>query len=162
MNTFNFSVKELLGMALKGEMMSKKIYSTLKEKVQNPILKDKFEMLAKEEEKHKIILERFFDTLFHNEEIPIPDEKISILLPKIDFIPATPFVEIIYQAMNFERESHKFYAKLSERFKDERKKILLYLSRVEESHYLMLKGEYEIAQEFEDYPRMKEFDRIVT
>ena len=152
-NLSSFSTKELLGMAIKGEIDSKEVYSKLERKVENPILKDKFKMLASEEEKHRIILEQFFKALFYNENIPIP---------KISFEPATPFVEIIHQAMNFEKESQKFYLEISKRFEDERKNILEYLNKVEETHFLILKNEYEMAQEFEDYDKMKEFDKIVT
>ncbi|MFQ6083330.1 MAG: ferritin family protein [Candidatus Aminicenantia bacterium] len=161
-NITTSSIKELLGIAIKAEIDSNKVYSHLSNSVENPLLKEKFQMLANEENKHKILLERFFETLYHNKKIPIPDTSSQFPTPKISSDPSTPFVEIIYQAMNFEKESQQFYLELSKKFENRRRSVFEYLSKVEESHYMMLKSEYEIAQEFEDYPRMKEFDRIVT
>jgi len=34
--------------------------------------------------------------------------------------------------------------------------------RVEGGHYVLLKSDYEMAQEFDDYDKLKEIDKIVT
>jgi len=63
--------------------------------------------------------------------------------------------------MKAERAAEVFYAKLSRRVKSDKKKLLQYLSRVEKSHFLMLKSEYGLALQFEDYAE-KDIDKVIT
>jgi rubrerythrin len=63
--------------------------------------------------------------------------------------------------MDSEKSAKDFYANLSTRFEDPKKKILTYLSKVEQSHYMMLQSEYALAQDLEDYAE-KDIDKVVT
>ncbi len=63
--------------------------------------------------------------------------------------------------MESEKSSQAFYSGLAKRVERGKKKILQYLSKVERSHYLMLRSEYAMAQQFEDYGE-KDIDKIVT
>lgn len=155
------SVKSLLGMAIRAEIESHKIYSEIADKVKNSILKEKFRMLAFEENKHKNILEKLFSVRFQGEELQIPDETDKTLLPTILISPSTSFVDILYQAMEAEKAAQSFYVSLSERFQKPQREILNYLGKVEKSHYEMLKSEYVLAQEFEDYAE-KDIDKVIT
>ncbi len=49
----NASVKELLGLAARAEIDANKAYSELADMVSNPLLKEKFQLLAFEEKKHR-------------------------------------------------------------------------------------------------------------
>jgi rubrerythrin len=69
--------------------------------------------------------------------------------------------DILHQAMESEKSAENFYAHLAERFENPQKKIFEYLSKVEHSHYMMLRSEYVLAQEFEDYAE-KDIDKVVT
>jgi rubrerythrin len=155
------SVRDLLGMAVRAEIDANKIYTDLAEKVSNPLLKEKFLMLAFEENKHRESLEKLFLRKYGEEEIPIPPKTDDDLLPSLSFTPSSPLVEILNQAMESERSAERFYAKLSLRVEDPYKKILEYLSHVEHSHYAMLRSEYLLAQTFEDYGE-KDTDKVVT
>jgi len=155
------SVKELLGIAIRAEIDANKIYSDIANRVSNLLLKEKFQMLAFEENKHREILEKFYEVLFQGEKIQFPDKTDEDLLPSIQFTPSSSLVDILYQAMESEKSAESFYAHLAERFENSQKKILEYLSKVEHSHYVMLKSEYTLAQEFEDYAE-KDIDKVVT
>lgn len=155
------SVSILLGMAVRAEIDSNKIYSDLVNKVLNPLLKEKFTLLAFEESKHKTVLEKLFAGLFPGEEIQIPEKTDEALLPSVLMSPSSSLVDILYQAMGAEEAAGNFYLSLSAKVQKPKKEILEYLARVEKSHYQMLQSEYLLAQEFEDYAE-KDIDKVVT
>ncbi|NIO49464.1 MAG: rubrerythrin [Candidatus Aminicenantes bacterium] len=155
------SVNELLEIAIKAEMEANKTYSDLARRISNPLLKEKFQWLAYEENKHKEILEKLYKTLYQGDEPQVPDTVDETLLPSIHIDPSSSFADILHQAMESEKSAENFYANLSKRFEDPQKKILNYLSKVEHSHYMMLQSEYVLAQDFEDYAE-KDIDKVVT
>ncbi len=155
------SVRQLLEMASRAEIDANKIYSDLSHSLKNPFLKEKFQWLAFEEIKHKESLEKLFQTLFREEKMAIPDKADKTLLPSINITPSSPFVDILYQAMKAEEAAGDFYFSLAQRVSDPQQKILKYLSHVEHSHYTMLKSEYLMAQEFEDYGE-SDIEKVVT
>jgi len=155
------SVKMLLGIAVRAEIDANKIYSDLADKVSNPLLKEKFKLLAFEENKHKTILEKLFAGLFPGEEIEIPDKTDETLLPSIQMTPSSSLVDILYRAMEAEKAAEKFYVSLSEKVQKPQREILEYLGKVERSHYYLLQSEYVLAQEFEDYAE-RDIDKVVT
>ncbi len=155
------SVRQLLEMASRAEIEAHRIYSDLSHSLKNPLLKEKFQWLAFEETKHKESLEKLFQTLFREEKMAIPDKADEALLPSINFTPYSPFTEILYQAMKAEEAAGDFYLSLAQRVSDPQQKILKYLSHVEHSHYTMLKSEYLMAQEFEDYGE-SDIEKVVT
>ena len=122
-------LKKLLGMAVRSEIDSNQIYTEQANRVKNPLLREKFSILAFEEKKHKEVLENLFD--------------------------------VLYQAMDSEKAAQNFYASLAKRVKAPKKRILDYLSKVEKSHYMMLRSEYVLALQFEDYAE-KDIDKVVT
>lgn len=153
--------KELLAMAIKAEIEANKTYSDIASSLTNPLLQEKFQWLANEENRHKEILEKFFRSFNPEEDIPLPDKVDEDLLPSIHITPSSTLVDILYQAMESEKRAESFYINLSKRFENPQKKILEYLSKVEHSHSTMLMSEYALAQDFEDYAE-KEIDKIIT
>lgn len=157
----NASLKNLLGFAIRSEIDSNQVYSDLADKYSNPLLKEKFQWLAFEENKHKETLEKLFEALLPKETLQIPDEPNEELFKKITLTPSSTLVELLYQAMESEKKAEDFYAQLANRIETSHRKILEYLSQVEHSHYVMLNSEYLMAQEFEDYGE-KDIDKVVT
>ena len=155
------SVRQLLEMASRAEMDANRIYSDLAQSLKNPLLKEKFQWLAFEENKHKESLAKLFSTLFREEKMEIPDNTDEALLPSINFTPSSSLVDILYQAMKAEEAAGDFYLSLAKKISDPQQKILKYLSHVEHSHYTMLKSEYLMAQEFEDYGE-SDVEKVVT
>lgn len=155
------SVKDLLGYAIRAEVDSNKAYTDLSDRVSNPLLKEKFRWLAFEENKHREILIKLHGALFPNQTLQIPDEPSQDLFKPVVVTPSSSLVEILLQAMDAEKYAEDFYADLAERLDNGQKRLLHYLSKVEHSHYLMLKTEYDAVQDFEDYAE-QDIDKIVT
>jgi len=154
-------LKKLLGMAVRSEIDSNRIYTELVNRVKNPLLREKFSILAFEEKKHKEVLENLFDVLYQGEKMEIPKKTEEALLPSIHLSPSSTLAQILYQAMDSEKAAQNFYASLAKRVKAPKKRILDYLSKVEKSHYMMLRSEYVLALQFEDYAE-KDIDKVVT
>ncbi len=155
------SLKELLGFAVRSEIDSNQVYTDLAKRYSNPLLKEKFQWLAFEENKHRITLERLFEAMLPDEKLVIPDKPSEELFMRIVITPSSTLVDLLYQAMESEKKAEAFYTSLIERVEAPHKKILEYLSQVEHSHYIMLNGEYVLAQEFEDYGE-KDIDKVIT
>jgi rubrerythrin len=154
-------IKKLLGYAVRAEIDSRNIYAKLSGRVKNPLLKEKFQILAFEEKKHKDVLENLFDSLYHGDKLQVPASVDQRLLPSVHVKPSSGLVEILRQAMAAETSAQKFYASLAKRVRQTKKKVLEYLSKVERSHFLMLQSEYTLALEFEDYAE-KDIDKVIT
>jgi len=161
MNLARFSVKNLLGMATRAEIDANRTYLKLAGRVKNPLLQEKFRILAFEEKKHRTILEKLFSLLYHCQKPVIPASVDEALLPAVLIKPSSSLADILYQAMKSEESAQRFYLGIARRMKGDKKKILEYLSKVEKSHFMMLKSEYSLALEFEDYAE-KDVDKVVT
>lgn len=154
-------VKKLLGYAIRAEMDANKIYTRMAGRVKNVLLKEKFQILALEEKKHKDILGKLFAGLYGKERPEVPMTVDARLLPAVVIKPSSSLADILGQAMNGEKSAREFYAALAKRVNEPTKKMLVYLSHVENSHYLMLRSEYTLALQFEDYAE-KDVDKVVT
>lgn len=155
------SVNDLLGYAIRSEIDSNKAYTDLSDRVSNPLLKEKFRWLAFEEDKHREILMKLHMALYPNQTIQIPEKPSEELFKSIDVAPSTSLVDILNQAMESEKIAEDFYARLADRVEGGQKRLLHYLSKVEQSHYMMLKTEYDAVQDFADYAE-QDVDKIVT
>jgi len=154
-------IRSLLGYAVRAEIDSHRVYLRMARKVKNALLREKFLVLAFEEKKHKEVLESLFESLYRGEKIVVPDTVDEKLLPAVRVRPSSSLVDVLYQAMEAEKSAQNFYAALARRVRSPKNKILEYLSKVEKSHYLMLRSEYAMAQQFEDYAE-KDIDKVVT
>lgn len=155
------SIKDLMGYAIRSEMDSNKAYTELSDRVSNQLLKEKFRWLAFEENKHKEILLQLHKVLLPNQPIQIPEKPSEELFKSINVQPSTSLLDILLQAMESEKLAEDFYVRLADRVEGGQNRLLLYLSKVEHSHYLMLKTEYDAVQDFEDYAE-QDIDKIVT
>jgi len=134
--------REIFSIAVRSELDSKKIYEKMAEKTSNFVLKDKLRFLAKEEEKHRKILE---NKLYPDEDLKISEKS---LVPKID-IESAEIPELLEKTMESERIEEKFYRDLAE--KSEYKDILLYLADVEKGHHAILEAEHNMIMQYPDY-----------
>ncbi len=152
MDLSRFTLEDLLLAAIKSEVESRDIYRKIASSVSNALLKDKFEFLASEEEKHRQFIEGIWKGKFPGKEIRLPD-KTPVPLPEIRFSSEeVPLSEIISQSMDAELAAHEFYKSLAERFEDkEIRRNLLFFSSMEMGHYHLLKLEKENIERFEDW-----------
>ncbi|MCX7784728.1 MAG: ferritin family protein [candidate division WOR-3 bacterium] len=153
MNLTIYSLKDLLVTALKSEVESRNIYTRLAESVENFLLKDRFNFLASEEEKHRAFFENLFKQKFPQRKISLP-KKSPVPLPQINFDEKNFVIsEILLSAMKAEKAAYDFYTKLTKRFKDspEIQKMLHYIASMEMGHYRILELEKENAEKFESH-----------
>lgn len=155
------SVMKLLGYAVRAEIDANRLYTKLSNRVKNLLLKEKFQVLAFEEKKHKSVLENLFGVLYPGKTILVPDSVDERLLPSVQVRPSSTFAEILCQAMIAEKSAQNFYASLAKKVGPSKKRVLEYLSKVERSHFLMLQSEYTLALQFEGYAE-KDIDKVIT
>ena len=89
MDIHSASVLELLGLAIRAEIDSNETYSKIADSLSNPLLKEKFQWLAFEENKHKEILIKFANSISPDQEIPIPDQVDGNLMIDIKILPSS-------------------------------------------------------------------------
>jgi len=152
MDLSKYTLKEIILTALKSEVESKELYEKMKNRVSNFVLRDKFDFLAKEEEKHRVFFEKMFAQNFPGETVALPD-KSPVPLPEIGpEVEKLPISEVLEIAMKAELKASEFYKSMIELFSDEMiRKTLEYISTVEQSHYKLLEAERDYAKKFEDY-----------
>ena len=152
MNLDGFKIEDLFLSAIKSEVDSKKVYSTLAKKIKNGLLKDKLEFLAKEEEKHKKFLEDAYLNHFPNTKITLPKET-PVPLPEIKIPNENILIsKVLNNAMEAEMAAHEFYKSFADRFEDGTKlnHTLRYFSDMELGHYKLLEVEKESMERFEE------------
>jgi rubrerythrin len=152
MDLSKYTLKDIILTALKSEVESKELYEKMKNRVSNFVLRDKFDFLAKEEEKHRVFFEKMFAQNFPGETVALPD-KSPVPLPEIGpEVEKLPISEVLEIAMKAELKASEFYKSMMELFSDEMiRKTLEYISTVELSHYKLLEAERDYAKKFEDY-----------
>jgi rubrerythrin len=154
-------VKKLLGYAVRAEADANKIYTRMADRVRNLLLKEKFQLLALEEKKHKEILLRLFASMWGGEKPEIPKVVDKRLLPAVTIKPSSSLADVLSQAMNAEKSAREFYSSLAKKIQAPNRQMLMYLSKVENTHFLMLRSEYILALQFEDYAE-QDIDKVIT
>lgn len=137
--------------AIRAELDAAAIYRDLRGRVRNEALRQKLDFLAKEEDRHKAILERLFRDHFPERKLVVPAEakRPRKAVPVDD---ATAVVALFKLAMQKEKEAEEYYKGAKSLAEDgQAKRILDYLARVERSHYFMLKSEIDLLERFPDY-----------
>jgi len=157
-----YELTDLLTAAVKSEIDSRLLYSDLSGKVQNAMLKDRLDFLAREEQKHEDFLRKLFGELFPGRKIVIPSKPL-IPLPELRiFDEFVPLSEVLFAAMQAEEIASVFYQGLAERFETDRprRNMLLYFAGMEMGHYRLLELEKENAERFEEYGEEQEFVHV--
>lgn len=157
--TIDVSLKpyEILGVAIRSEMDAAAFYNSLQTRVKNEVLLQKLKFLALEEERHKALLERLFADRFSERKLVIPEPAV---LPekKAAVDRPTSVLDLFKIAMRKEKQAEEFYKESRKRIEDaQSQKVLDYLSRVERSHYALLKSEIDLLQKFPDYYNVEDF-----
>ena len=151
MDLTSYTLEQLLLAAIKSEEESNQVYSKLADHVQNGLMKDKFQFLAGEEQKHKQYISDLYKSEFPDKRLQLPDET-PVPLPGVS-IPADEDISIskvLAQAMDAEKAAHDFYLGLSERYDDPMvKNMLHYFADMETGHYRILEQEKNSVEWFE-------------
>ncbi|AAL81314.1 rubrerythrin [Pyrococcus furiosus DSM 3638] len=153
----DFSLEELLGMAIKAEIGAREFYKSLAEKIKIEALKEKINWLAEEEKKHEALLRKLYSQMFPGKEVVFPKEHIGPELQPVarELEKVQDIIDLIRWAMKAEEIAAEFYLKLEEMVKEEEKKRLMrYLADMERGHYYTLRAEYELLLNWEMYSQM--------
>ena len=148
-----YSLEDLILAAMKSEVESRDLYTSLADRVKNAMLKDRLKFLADEEEKHRDFFEALYKGEFPGMEITLPDGS-PVPLPSVPISDEfTPISEVLESAMKAELAAGDFYTALAEFFADGEDiwKMLVYIAKMEMGHYNLLERELEIAREFETF-----------
>lgn len=144
----NLTAVEVLGLAVTQEVAAYKRYKLFAQRVNNPLVKEKFVSLANEEKAHRELLYKMLQQSTGEDKPPLPqnaprfneDEELERSLP-----------EILELAIRKEQEAQQFYRAAAELAKDPTgKHLLLYLARFEEGHERTLQEELTALA---NYPR---------
>lgn len=149
----NYTLQELTQAAIKSEIDSNRVYSTLSSRVKNFVLKDRLNFLAEEELKHRKFLESLYRKEFHDITLVLPD-KSPVPLPEVNIDDESMKIsDLFFQAMEAEKAAHDFYLEFSSIFQDDKeiKNMLNYLASMEMNHYNILKTERDSIDLFEEY-----------
>ena len=151
MELTNYNRKDLLLSAIKSEVDSYRIYSTLAKQVNNGLMKDKFNFLAGEEMKHRQFLESIYKNEFSIDNIILPEQS-PVPLPQVT-IPEDEEISIskvLSQSIEAEKAAADFYLSLSRQFEDKDIQYMLhYFSDMELGHMRLLEQEKESMEWFE-------------
>ena len=148
---------KVLALAIKSEIEAVSAYTKLHDRVKNALLKKKLKFLIYEEKKHRKILENLYSQKYPTTEIELP--KKSFLPPiKVKADTEPTILDIFKAALKAERLSEEFYKGKSQEVEGgESRKLLEYLSRVERSHYFMVKSEIDLLEKFPEYYDVEDF-----
>ena len=153
MDLKKYTLEELLLAAIKSEIESRNVYTTIADQVKNGLLKDKFKFLAKEEEKHKTFVQQVYKAKFPKKKITVPKTTLVPLPPLTIPDEDTVLGTILKNAMAAEQAAHEFYQSLSKQFTRDDSKIrntLSYFADMELAHYKILEIEKESMDRFEE------------
>ena len=109
MDLKKYSLEDLLLAAMKSEIESHEVYTTIARNVKNGLIKDKMMFLASEEQKHKAFIEQVYKAQFPKKKLVIPTSTPvpipALVIPEED----TPLSTILKTAMAAEHAAHEFY-----------------------------------------------------
>ncbi len=152
MDLKKYSLEELLLAAMKSEVESNAVYTTIARSIKNGLLKDKLEFLAKEEEKHRVFIEQVYKKKFPKKLIMLPSST-QVPLPELR-IPDedAPLGSVLLSAMNVEQAAYDFYRGLSKLFAADQtvQNMLMYFADMELAHYKILEIEKQSMDRFEE------------
>jgi len=144
---------EVIGLAIAQEVAAHKQYKLMALQVKNPLVREKFMSLAREEKAHREMLYNLLKRYTGEDKPPLPKKALRV---NKSFDMKVPMSEIILSAIEKERQAVKFYKDAANRSEDPTgKRILLYLALFEEGHERSLQIEYDAVAK---YPQWFEID----
>ncbi|OQA62284.1 MAG: putative trifunctional 2-polyprenylphenol hydroxylase/glutamate synthase subunit beta/ferritin domain-containing protein [bacterium ADurb.Bin270] len=133
---------EVIGMGIRSEQDAAAFYGKVSKKVKNPLVRAKFEQLAREEVGHKAMLVAMYQKITGEKNPPqIPGEPDTAEKGGV-LIDVEDMEELLNFAIFREQESSRFYSEAASFSKDPSgKRTLEYLAGIERAHEAMLAEE---------------------
>ncbi|ACJ16365.1 hypothetical protein, conserved [Thermococcus onnurineus NA1] len=162
--------KEVFEIAINSEIRAKEAYEKLASLVKSDIIGDELLFLAKEEDKHREIIERMAEK-FTGENVEPKKIEIDIMgefkvvAEKMAEAISKPDINIdeIYEiSMQAELISEKLYKELAGYAATEKTKLLLeMLADMERNHYNMLRKQYDYIMRYPDVYKEEFYDQLM-
>lgn len=139
------TIEDILGMAVKTEIMGQKFYMELSEKVANPEVKKKIVSLAADEKRHERIVSDFYRQILGKEPENLPEKGVPDILKAIRAVNVTDktqLLEVLDMAIEAEALSAKFYSRGARLTDDSRTRATFEeLAAEEDGHFNYLMAE---------------------
>jgi len=147
------TVVEILGVAIKKELDAARFYRRLADRIANPLVRERFKALAKDERVHKAMLRAEYKRLTGVGEPPLPPK--DFLKDEAYDFAAFAVEDALRFAIQAERDAQRLYAQAAKTSADPRgKRLLDYLVEFEKGHERQLRAELEFYKKaplfFED------------
>ena len=137
--------KEIIKLAIEKEIKAFDFYTNAKKAAKFSGAKELFSDLAKEEGKHRKMLEKIDVKKIARVKIQkVPDLKISTYLTDAEFKPDMPYADILRLAIKMEERALKLYTQMNKSNQDETlNKLFTFLANEEAKHKLKLEKIYD-------------------
>ncbi len=149
------TILEILATAIRAEIESYKLYNKIASKVANPVVKEKFSALAREEKSHRNILEELYRKKGKRTKLLVPKKSPKQTHFDID-IDKSSYEDILKMAIRKEKEARSFYLEAFKKATDRSGKFILqYLADFERNHQKALEQELKALT---DYPMWWDYE----
>jgi rubrerythrin len=146
------TASEALGVAIRAEIDASEIYTELANRVPNPFLQQKINLLAKEELQHKRILEEAFKAQFPEVPLALPSSQLPKEISCTADRKRLSVSEVLSCAIEEERKSRQFYLQAAEHAADlSGQRMFNYLADWEFSHEMALTAERDMLLRYPRY-----------
>ena len=162
--------REVFEIAINSEIRAKEAYEKLASIVKSDIIRDELLFLAKEEDKHREIIEKMAERFQSGEGEPRKIEvdamgEFKVIAEKMVEVIKKPDVNVdeVYEvAMEAELVSEKLYKELAGYAATEKTKVLLeMLADMERNHYNILKKQYDYIMRYPELYKEEFYDQLM-
>jgi rubrerythrin len=138
------TILEILGLAMRSEEEAAKFYGDLAKRIQNEMVRAKYESLAREEVSHRQLLANLYHKLSGEEAPPHIPGKPATAEGGWVADPASSLEELLEVAIRREQQARDFYLRLAPKLSDvPGRRTIEYLADIEHGHELLIAGELE-------------------
>lgn len=142
---------KVLAIAIRSETDAVSFYGGILGRVKNALLQEKLKFLVLEETRHRLILERLFAERYPGRKLAVPGRGAGPK-PAAQVDETSSVLDLFKAALEAEKAAETYYRDARTRMDDAgSRRILAYLSRVERSHYFMIRSEIDLLSRFPDY-----------
>ena len=137
--------QDVLEFAIEKEEEAAAFYQEASQKAEKPHMKEAFQSMAKEEQKHKELLIHLDVGKVADKKIgSVPDLKISDYLVDVEYSPDMEYQDVLILAMKREKKAFQLYTNIADKTDNpDLKKLFQVLAQEEAKHKLKLETEYD-------------------
>ena len=145
---------EALGVALRQEMDAAEVYRELASRLEDSLVRRRFELLAAEEEQHRSLLEAKWNELGHGVRLHLPPSRLPAEMGTSERRAAHTIREVLDFAIVQERRGREFYLDASRETSDlSGQGMFRYLADIKYAHWMSLAQERDLMIRYPNYGR---------